>query len=281
MEIINTFKKNFVPDNTANYHLSIQGNATRFSFAVMDIAEKKYIGLKNHVVDNEDNIKSLLKRLLVEDTVFAINFKSVIFQYQSYRAMLVPDTLFDSKNLKAFLKFHHNLDENDHILYQPLKQAEAYVIFSVPTYYEELLSAKYTDIKYSHHCLPFIYNAIENRGKESTNPCLHVHFTNDFFDVLIVRNNKIQLFNSFFYKKYTDVIYFIINILNLYSYLPTHTKIFLSGEIEENSDLYKELNDLFKPINLEKFEPSFKYSSEMGNIGQHKFTNLINAYNCV
>jgi hypothetical protein len=281
MEVINTFNKEFVLDNNCNYHLSIQGNATKLSFALLDVNNNKYIGVKDYAFDNQEDAKKLLQQLFSEDPLFKCNFKSVIFQYQSYRAMLVPDTLFDSKNLKAFLKFHHNLDESDYIHYLPLKQAEAFVIFSIPVYYEEILNSKYPDVKYLHHSIPYIYNAIENRGNDVNYPSLHVHFTSDFFDVLILRNKKIQLFNSFFYKKYTDVIYFIINILNLYSYLPAHTKIYLSGEVEENTELYKELKTLFNSLNLESYVSTYHYSDEMKNIGQHKFVNLINAYSCV
>lgn len=281
MEVINTFNKDLVLDNSNTYHLIIQGNATKLSFAILDTNNNKYLGIKDYSFGNQDEARKLLQQLFDEDPLFKLNFKSVLFQYQSYRAMLVPDTLFDSKNLKAFLKFHHNLDENDHIYYHPLKQAEAYVIFSVPIFYEEILNSKYTNVKYLHHSIPFIYNAIENRGNEQNNPSLHVHFTGDFFDVLILRNKKIQLFNSFFYKKYTDVIYFIINILNLYSYQPAHTKIYLSGQVEENTELYKELEVIFNALNLESFVSAYQYSDDMKTIGPHKFVNLINAYSCV
>jgi hypothetical protein len=281
MEDVNLFNPNLKLDGGGNYHLCIQGNASNLSFLILDADKKELMGIKHYTFDGQEDAKSLLTRIFKEDALFNITFKKTIFQYQSYRSMLVPDSLFDSKNLKAFLKFHHNLDENDHIHYHALKQAEAYVIFSVPVYYEEVLCSKYPTTKYLHHSIPFIYNAIENRGKDNASPCLHMNFTKDFFDVLIIRNSKIQLFNSFFYKKYTDVIYFIVNILNLYSYLPSTTMLYVSGEIDDNSELFKELKILFKVPEFEKFDTGFSFGKDLERIHQHRFVHLINSSNCV
>jgi hypothetical protein len=281
MEVLNTFGSTLLSSDANKCHLIIQGNTSHLSLVLIDEEQKQVFGLKHFNFENQDEAKALLNSLFIEDGIFKYNFHKITFQYLSYRAMLVPETLFDSKNLKAFLKFHHNLDESDHIHYYALKQAEAYVIFSVPIFYEEILCSKYPAINYLHHSIPFIYNAIENRGKDSSNPSLHINFTKEFFDVLIVRNCKIQLFNSFFFKKYTDVIYFIVNILNLYSYLPSNTKLYVSGDIEENSELFKELKSLFKVPELERFNNVYKLPKEMDAIEQHKFVHLINANHCV
>jgi hypothetical protein len=194
--------------------------------------------------------------------------------------MLVPESLFDSNNLRAFLKFHHDVDEKDHIYFQELKPAEAFVIYTVPVFLEEIVRANFKGAKFSHHSFSLIYNAFENKNKNEALPSIHIHFSNDFFDVLIIKNNKIQLFNSFFYKKNTDVIYFVSNLLNLFSLTPDNIKIYILGDINLESELKQELGKIFKIINFEKFNPGFIYGDKFSTLAQHKFTNLLNVFNC-
>jgi|GEM_PF-1192941 len=283
METIKTFDNPISFDSSKRYNLTFEiGNGT-MTYVILDIDENKYIALK-HVNFNsspENEYKEIIKKLIDEDSNLSYNFQSTIFQYRSFRAMLVPETLFDSNNLKSFLKFHHDIEDKDHIRFIELKPAEAFVIFAVPVPIEEIICLKFPHLIFAHPTVPFIYNALVNRDKNESLPCIHVNFAIDFFDILIIRNNKIQLYNSFFYKKYTDVLYFIVNILNLFSIKPDNTKVYISGDIEEKSELELELEKIFKVISLEKYNLDFQFVPEFSNLSQHRFINLINLYHCV
>jgi hypothetical protein len=282
MELIQAFDDNFDFDKDKNYSLALEVGTNKLNYVLLDKAEKKFIGLKsfnfNSIPENE--VPDILKKTIADELILSHNFDEVILQYQSFRAMLVPDSLFDSNNLRAFLKFHHDVDEKDHIYFQELKPAEAFVIFTIPVFLEEIVRVKFSSVKFSHHSQSFINNALEYNDKAETVPTMHIHFSNDFFDVLIVKNNKIQLFNSFFYKKNTDVIYFVSNLLNLFSLMPENTRIYISGDINPGSELKHELWKIFKIINFESFTPGFNYGHKFSNLAQHKFTNLLNVFNC-
>ena len=282
MEAIRTFDNDFKYDNSKNYLLVLQTGSKAVTYAIFDIADKKYVGL-NHIPFNsipENQSIEYIKKSLEEDPLLSYKFSDVVFQHLSFRAMLVPESLFDSKNLRAFLRFHYDVDEKDYIHFQELKSAEAFVIFTVPVQIEELLCSKYPQVKFSHHTIPFINSALSSREGKDNFPSLHIYFANNFFDIMIVRNNKIQLFNSFFYKKYTDVLFFIVNILNLFSLKPDNTKINIMGDLDEVAEMESELKKIFKTINFEKFNPVFNYDSKISSLDQHRFANLLNLYPC-
>jgi hypothetical protein len=282
MEAISLFEKDFEYDSLKKYLLVLQTGNKAITYAVFDIAANKYVGLKHVPFDTVPDIQIIefIKKSLEEDRLLSFKFSEVVYQHLSFRAMLVPESLFDSKNLRAFLRFHYDVDEKDYIHFQELKPAEAFVIFTVPVLIEDLLCHKYPQVKFSHHTIPFIHNAIDGSDKNDNSPGLHIYFANDFFDIMIVRNNKIQLFNSFFYKKYTDVLFFIANILNLFSLTPGSTKIHILGEVNDASELKAELKKIFKVINFEKFNPDFEYNSGLPLLEQHRFANLLNLYPC-
>ncbi len=282
MEAINTFDNDFNFDNNKNYLLLLQAGDNSITYAIFDIADKKYVGLKHLPINPlaEIQISDYVNKILKEDKLLSYKFSEVVFQHLSFRAMLVPESLFDSKNLRAFLKFHYDVDEKDYVHFQELKPAEAFIIFTVPVKMEEMLCNKYTQVKFSHHTIPFIFNAIDNADKKVISQSLHIYFASNFFDIMILRNNKIQLFNSFFYKKYTDVLFFVVNILNLFSLKPDSTKIYISGHVVEISELKKELGKIFKVINFEKFSSNINYNTRLSQIEQYRFANLLNLYPC-
>jgi hypothetical protein len=150
----------------------------------------------------------------------------------------------------------------------------------MPTEVQEVIMNKFPKAKIAHHSVPFIHNALTYHDVNEAAPCLHIYFASDFFDVLIVRNNKVQLFNSFFYKKYTDAIYFLVNLLNLFSLKPDHSKVYISGDVDENSELKTELEKIFKPISFEHYNLDYLYDESLTTSAQHKIVNLLNLYSC-
>ena len=282
MEAIRSFDSDFKYDNSKKYLLLLQTGSDAMVYAVYDIADKKYVGL-NYLPFNsltETQINDYIKKTFEEDPLLNNNFSEVVFQHLSFMAMLVPESLFNSKNLREFLKFHYDIEDKDLIHFQELKAAEAFVIFTIPAQIEELLRSKFPQIKFSNHTIPFIYNALIPIDSKDRSTSLHIYFASDFFDIVIVRNKKIQLFNSFYYKKYTDVLFFIANILNLFSIKPDNTKINISGNMEEVSELKNELKRMFKILNFEKYNPAYNYSSRLTLLEQHRFANFLNLNPC-
>ena len=222
-----------------------------------------------------------IKKIINKEQVSAANCKQLILVNQTYRSMLVPESLFDKNNLVTFLKFHHNVDERDYLHYVKIADSEAYSVFSIPSTIEDLLSSKFEKVHYLHHSIPFISSALLNYNKYNTLPEFYLNVTPDFFDILIVKNKKIQLFNSFLYQKYTDAIYFIVNILNLYSYSPNHVKLIISGNISKEDSFYSGLVKIFNMVELQETSSSVKIGQGLQPVEIQKLVHVFNAVLCV
>ncbi|HOT15434.1 MAG TPA: DUF3822 family protein [Bacteroidales bacterium] len=222
-----------------------------------------------------------IKKIINKESVSAASCEQLILVNQTYRSMLVPESLFDKNNLVTFLKFHHNVDERDYLHYVKIADSEAYSVFSIPSTIEDLLSSKFEKVHYLHHSIPFISSALSIYNKYNTLPEFYLNVTPDFFDILIIRNKKIQLFNSFLYQKYTDAIYFIVNILNLYSYSPNNVKLIISGNINKEDNFYSGLAKIFNMVEIQKIPPSVKVEPDMQPVEMQKLVHVFNAVLCV
>jgi hypothetical protein len=283
MENTNLFSEPVAIDAGRNYHLSIQLEQNGVSFAILDVAEKKYLGIKHYPVpqSSDEEMAAKIEKILTSDELLSKSFSSSALVYSSFRTMLVPESLFNAQNLKAFLKFHHDIDDKDQIHFYPIKSAEAFVIFTLPSVIEEKITKRFPDIKIFHISIPFINHALSCDEHTDMQPWIYLNFSNDFFEVLITRNKKILLFNSFFYRKHTDVMYFLANILNLFSLKPDNVRLVLSGNITAGVGVEDEINKMFKNARFEKCFAGFARPEKLSSEEEHKYANLLNVYNCV
>jgi hypothetical protein len=283
MKDFNLFEDSLVLNPDKNYHLSIEMSQKGLIFSILDLDDKKYLGLKHISLngESEENIKNSLDQIFENEDILQHKFSSSAIMYSSFRSMLVPESFFNDQNLKTFLKFHHEVDEKDHILYHHLKSAEGFLIFTIPSYIEDYFTEKLSNVKFYHHCIPFISNNLRYSKATDNTPKICINLAEDFFDILIIRNAKILLFNSFFYKKYSDVLYFLINILNLFSLKPDIVKLVLIGNIDKEAEIEKEIKGLFKNFTFENYNTDFTYTAQFNEIESHRFVNLLNLYHCV
>lgn len=274
MEQINTFTGNLGLGDNVKRNLIFQVSSNTFSYSIFEIEEKKCLGLKQFKIKKEQDIETLLNN----EELLKNNFEKVCLQYKSPKAVLIPASLFDTKNLKAYLKFHFNVDDVESVYFQELKAQEAYIIYTLPSGLENIFRKKYPDIHLTHHSHSFIQLAFEHA--KDNNVTLHVHLSDSFFDVLVLKKNTVQLYNSFFCQKFTDVLFFIANILNLFSLEPDNLKFYASGEISSNSFETTELKNIVKNIRYEKFRQGINYNSPTIALEQHKFVTFLNLITC-
>ncbi|RZJ25373.1 MAG: DUF3822 family protein, partial [Flavobacterium sp.] len=93
-----------------------------------------------------------------------------------------------------------------------------------------------------------------------------VHFTKNCFEIVVVQNQKLILFNSFEYQTKEDFLYYLLFTAEQLGLNPETFKLQLLGDISEDSDYFKiaykyvrnvalvDVSDLQKHNNLSKAE---------------------------
>jgi hypothetical protein len=274
VEQINTFEAVNNLQNDLKKQLILQIGSDSFSYAVFETAEKKCLGLKQFKINQFSEIENIISA----EEFLKAPFENTCVQYKSPKAVLVPSSLFDKKNLKAYLKFHFDFDDSEQIYFQEIKTQEAFLVYTIPLIIENTIKKNFTSLKFSHHSYSFLQTAFEHQ--KDINVSLHVHVSNNFFDVLVLKKNTIQLFNSFFCQNFNDILFFTVNILNLFSLEPENIRVYASGEINSNSKEADELRKIVKNIRFEKFRQDLSFNNQTLALEQHKYVTLLNLINC-
>ncbi len=269
----------YTENNKNNLNLLIELDLHRVRYSYYNSEKKHFFYLNNTEIEDTSQAEQEISNILSTDEIIKAKFNRILCSVCSNKAMLVPQTLFDENNLQTFLKFHHRFDEKDEITFYNLKEAEAFVIYSIPLAISRIIKEKLPEAKLLHHSIPFLKNST-NRENTTNFPAISLFIGPDFFDVVIVKQGKIQLFNSFLYRQTTDIIYFLSNLVNLFSLTPQHTSIFISTNCNSIDRIINELKKVFSNIQFENFPKAFNFADEILALPQHEFVTLFNLQLC-
>jgi hypothetical protein len=84
---------------------------------------------------------------------------------------------------------------------------------------------------------------------------MFVHFHLCYFEIVVVQNQHLLLFNSFEYRTPEDFVYYLLFAAEQLNLNPEHFKLELLGEISEDDEFYKMAYTYIRNVSL--FDTSY------------------------
>lgn len=279
MAEINLLDKSYHKDNSNHYHLSLQIDSEGLAYCILDSRRKRYIGFQKYFFGKSSDIISLVNKLenqLEEEDILNASFKSSSCIYHTQKSTLVPNVFFDESKLREYFEFNHALDELDEIHYNVVPEINAYNVFTIPTYLANLLHNKFKGILIYHQATPFIKSVLKDFRPSSS---VHINLNPGFFDIIVKLDNQLKLYNTFLYQNDTDMLYYILFIINQLKLNPETIPLTICGEMSDRISYQESLSKYIpKMMFLEPASPGFSRVFE--HISMHKYFNLFYLYNC-
>jgi hypothetical protein len=108
-----------------------------------------------------------------------------------------------------------------------------------------------------------------------------IDFRTDEFSVLVLNENQLQLLRSFSYSSPEDVLYYLLKICQQTGLSQQEVKIILSGLIEKDSTIFRELYKYFIHLEFEKLPGEISIAGELAECPQHYFSSICKLATCV
>lgn len=266
-----------------NHVLSIQISLDGFSFSILDQEKNKYLALEKYSIQEIDNYVLLCESLSkVIDSIDIIKrrFNKVIVLFEGRKSALVPAPLFNQESLDKYLKFIHKIDSDEIILFDNLPNLQAYNVFAVPTYVQELIKKKFINYSIYHFSSTLIENLLIKHKNQEMPKSIFLNVRESSFDIIILEDSKLAFFNSFDFRTKEDFIYFIVFVLEQQKLNPENVDLTLMGEIDKSSKLYEILYKYVRNIYLMERNDFYSYSYVLDDIPSNHYYNLLNASSC-
>tara|TARA_R110002111_G_scaffold82878_3_gene130457 strand:- start:282 stop:1139 length:858 start_codon:yes stop_codon:yes gene_type:complete len=192
---------------------------------------------------------------------------------------LVPQVLFDEKELESYLSFNHPIEDHNQLVfhYTALESFDAVVVFAIPRGLEFLLKAKLPPYQLLHFSSPILEAIGLNKMKENE---LLINVQREQFEVIYAPNGKLNFFNSFQYQSKEDFIYFLLYVMEQLQLEREKSKLILVGEIEKDSAIYKLLYTYINEVSFGKKAANINFSAVLGELNDYSNFSLFHQHLC-
>jgi len=106
-----------------------------------------------------------------------------------------------------------------------------------------------------------------------------IDFSTDEFSFIIINESKLQIAQTLSYSSPEDILYYLLKACNEFSLSRGEIQLYVSGLIEKDSQLFKELYQYF--LNTKFRESTWKtHGAEENGYPAHFFTSLNDVARC-
>jgi hypothetical protein len=116
-------------------------------------------------------------------------------------------------------------------------------------------------------------------GTEGANVFM-IDFKTGQFSVIIIKEQQLQLVQTFAYSESADVLYYLLKICDLFSISQKSVLLVLSGLIDKESVLYRDLYNYFEYVSFKRNPSSIKLPYTFSKYPSHFFSSLFNLAVC-
>ena len=266
-------------NSTNNYEISIQLGLNGFSFCLLDNLRNRFVMFRDYKLSGkEPGLADEIKDIAAKDEFLTKEYRRyrIIFSFE--RSTIVPSSLYDPAIKDKYFELNHKLDDNYIVSNNRLTKPDSYLLFGVRKDIFDLMVNLFPDALLSHQVKPLLHSSFR-QARKIKDQYMRVHFDQGFFNLVIIKDDDLQFFNTFRVRSDSDILYYLMNSFNRFK-ITDDRVLYLSGHISKFDDLYNNILRYIKTLKFVAPEGDFSMSYIFDEMGTHQYCNLFNIVNC-
>lgn len=253
--------------NKEHQTLLFEVGADHCSYALMDDAGTfttlRYVGLDEW--EGEESLPRIL------DEIENRSFSRVVVCSALPQAQLTP--LKFSQSAAALVELTYEEPAQDYFS-ESVAEWQTVTAFSLPDWMTQAFRKRYAKLQFIHAYTVSLKKANQFEAENY----ISIHFTQRQFRVFVKRGGTVQLAQVYSYKTPLDVVYYLLKIVSELELDQSEVSLFLSGFVDEQSALYKELLKYFVQVRFADIPAGVLPENDYP---MHYFSSIHNLATCV
>lgn len=245
------FQNTSVIDKTYK-KLAIQVSLNGLTFATFDTLLNKPLTLQKIEMGNvsiTSKIENLFANAFQNYPELKAGYDEIIIIHSNNLSTFVPTALFDQDYLGSYLQFNTKVFETDFFAFDELPNYEMKNVYIPYVNMNNYFIDQYGTFDYKHANSILVQKLLEV-SKNNEDRKMFVHVCDTHFEIVLIQNQKLQLYNSFDYKTAKDFIYYILFTAEQLHLNPETFKLELLGKILESDSLYNIAYNYIRNVSL-------------------------------
>lgn len=243
---------------TKNKRLSVQISLTGQSFLISCAktnkvewqAQERWLYSLSH----PEELLDRTKRILENSSLDLKHITEVKLYYHTPLYTLVPTQIWSDETPAIYLKYSIKTLPHDFIAHEPILNGKTNLIYIPFVNLNNYFFEKFGSFHYYHALgswINYCKKVIENKTGVFAN------FTSTQLDMVVFKEGRLQLANSFEYHTANDVVYYVLFVYEQLTLSTEEIPIYLSGAINKASSVY---SGLYKYVRYLEFIPTYMLS---------------------
>lgn len=202
------------------------------------------------------------------------NFTSINVTHSNNLSTFVPLPFFNEGSLCNYLQYNLKVLENEFIAYDTIENAEMAVVYIPFVHLNNYLFDRFGGFEYKHTSSVLVESLLK-RTQANEKIQFFVNVENSIFQIVVLKNKKMEFFNTFNFKTKEDFIYYILFTVEQLHLNPEEFQLTFLGDIEKESELYKIAYKYIK--NVQFIEPNYTFLEDL-KVSKHSHFTLLNQH---
>ena len=251
-------------ENNSFIKLSIQVRLNGLSFCLLDSRENILVWYKNVDFPREFNpVKSLAEIEAIYSNEKELSRKvdevQVLFSNELYN--LVPEEFFVEKESSNYLKYNTKILKTDVVAHDVVIPQELVNVYIPYTNITNYFFDRYGEFEYRHSITVLIRELMKIAPAEGIEAFLNN--SKGYFDLVIFKNKKLLLCNTFSYDTKEDLAYYLLFTAEQLKLDPSKFQLTLLGDISQKSPLYDVIFTYIKNVAFLEPELSLSFKDDV------------------
>lgn len=232
--------------------LAIQVSLNGLSFAVFDTLLNKPLLLQKiemGTVSITSRIEDLFAIAFQKFPELQASYDEIVIIHSNNLSTFVPTALFDEDYLGSYLQFNTKVFETDFFAFDELPNYEMNNVYIPYVNMNNYFIDQFGTFDYKHANTILVQKLLE-ASKNNDETKVFVHLSETHFEMVVLQNQKLQLYNSFDYKTPEDFLYYILFTAEQLQLNPEIFKLELLGKITEGDSLYAIIYKYVRNVSL-------------------------------
>ena len=262
--------------NLQENHISIQLSLDGFSFVIYNKIQNELGAFAVYEFENNSITPfkhlELIEQLFNQDDLLQLKYESVSVTHFNNLVTQVPHPFFNKEHLAQYLQNTVKVLKNDFITYDEVINTEIINVYIPFVNINNFLLDKYGVFIYKHSSTILIEKLLNNYKNLEGDYCF-VNVSKNNLDIVVLKNKKLELFNSFNFTTKEDFIYYILFTAEQLNLNPEELNLVLLGDIEKESELFTILYQYVRNVTF--YKPT-NFPSILNEISSHSYFTLLN-----
>ncbi|MEL1244253.1 DUF3822 family protein [Flavobacterium sp. DGU11] len=213
--------------------LSLQIAQNGMSFCCFDTLNWEITSCKSVTFSKYSPIEEELWKAFVNHPQLTRPYDEIMVLHDNSFNTFVPVALFDENYIGSYLQYNTKVFETDFFTFDAIGNYELNNVYVPLINVNNFLIDQFGAFEYKNVNSVLVAKLLD-ASKNNDEKQVYVHVQHSHFEIVVVRNQKLLLYNSFEYKTPEDFLYYLLFTMEQLFLNPETAKVSVLGKIDES-----------------------------------------------